>query len=396
MALTELGFKKRTYDEILSGKIDKAKELFGEDIDTSELTPLGKYIRINAYDQALTEEEAEMVYYSIFPNTAIGTSLDRLCVFAGIKRNAATKSRYVVTFTGEAGTEIPCNTDEFLVGTESGINYRVIGEAVLNDDENKTHKETIDGVATIGENGTVTATVECVESGGIGNVLPSEITVIVYPQANIESVIGSTVVLNGTDTEDDYELRQRFNSAIEGIGSCNEAAIKSALIRIPTITHATVIVDEENGCFECFVNNTDDESTKIQVAETIFEKKPIGIKTNGDISQDITDNGGYTHTIRFSMIDNVSVYVKMQIKTNAQFESDGIELIQDNIKTYIDSVGVGKPVILSSLYGLIHSVTGVEEVTLLQLSTDGVTYSTDNITVDEAQSCVCQNVEVNT
>ena len=26
MALTELGFKRRTYDEILSGKIEKAKE----------------------------------------------------------------------------------------------------------------------------------------------------------------------------------------------------------------------------------------------------------------------------------------------------------------------------------------------------------------------------------
>lgn len=82
MPLTSKGFERLTYDEIVNKKIQKAKELFGEDIDTSELTPLGKFIRINAFDLAEAEEEAEYIYYSIFPNTAHGFSngldLDRL------------------------------------------------------------------------------------------------------------------------------------------------------------------------------------------------------------------------------------------------------------------------------------------------------------------------------
>lgn len=42
MGLTDNGFVRRTYDDILNAKIQRAKELFGEDIDTSDLTPLGK------------------------------------------------------------------------------------------------------------------------------------------------------------------------------------------------------------------------------------------------------------------------------------------------------------------------------------------------------------------
>ena len=128
MPVTELGFVRRTFDEILADKITRAKELFGEDIDTSDLTPLGKYIRINAYDQALTEEEAEGIYYSIFPNTARGTSLDRLCPFAGVARNPATKARHIVKFYGTAEKTVPAG---FLVATDSDISFATLEDIVF-------------------------------------------------------------------------------------------------------------------------------------------------------------------------------------------------------------------------------------------------------------------------
>ena len=372
MPLTETGFKKRTYDEILTAKIEKARELFGEDIETSELTPLGKFIRINAYDQALTEEEAEKIYYSIFPNTAIGTSLDRLCVFAGIQRNAETKAKYIVTLTGTAGAVIP---QGFLVGTDSSINYSTIEDV------------------TIGDNGTIDATVECEIGGEVGNVLVQAINKIVNPSADVDSVIGKSIFTKGEESESDYELRQRFNEAKEGLGSCNEVAIKAALLRVPTVTHAGIIVDEENASFECFINGGYDYHTEI--AETIFEKKPIGIKTTGNEAQEIIDSGGYSHIINFSHTTNAPVYVRVAIKTSAEFEGDtGKQEIKKNLETYIDNVGIGNSVILSSLYGQIHSVTGVREVAELLMSTDGSSWSTANITVDAYENCVCTEVQI--
>lgn len=381
MPLTETGFKRRTYDEILQAKIEKAKELFGEDIETSELTPLGKYIRINAYDQALTEEEAEMIYYSIFPNTATGTSLDRLCVFAGIKRNLATCSQYTVTVTGTAGATIP---QGFLVGTESEINFANKADTV------------------IGENGTAEITVECVESGEIGNVYAAEITNIVNPAADIESVIGVEMVVKGQETESDYELRNRFTEAKEGLGSCNEVAIKAALLRVPTVTHAGIVINETDTTdsegrparsFECYVSGG--ENYHEQIAEAIFEKKPLGIKTYGKVAQEIIDNGGHTHTINFSHTASINVYVRIAINTNTEFEgTTGKEEIKNNLETYIDNIAIGKSVILSSLYGQIHSVAGVTEVAELLLSTDGTSWNANNILVAENESCVCYQVQI--
>lgn len=372
MPLNETGFQRRTFDDIVTAKTERSKELFGEDIETSELTPLGKYNRINAYDQALTEELAEKIYNSIFPNSAVGTSLDRLCPFAGIRRNAETKAQYIITLTGTVGAVI---LKGFLVGTESGINYSTIEDI------------------TIGENGTIDATVECEVSGEVGNVLVQEINKIVNPSSDVDSVIGKSLLSKGEETESDYELRKRFNAAIEGAGSCNEVAIKAALLRVPTVTHAGIIVNEDNGSFECFINGG--LNYHKEIAETIFEKKPIGIKTAGNETQEIIDSGGYSHTIKFSHTTNAPVYVRVAIKASTEFEGDtGKQKIKNNLETYIDNVGIGNPVVLSSLYGQIHSVTGVQEVVELLLSTDGNSWSTANITVDAYENCVCMQVEI--
>ena len=161
--LNELGYKRKTYDEIIEGKIQRAKELFGEDIETDETTALGKFIRINAYDQALAEEEAEAIYYARFPNTATGVSLDRLCAFVGISRNSAEHSRYEVQVNGTAGAIIPFG---FLVSTESEIDFYNTSET------------------EIGEDGTCKINVECVTAGTIGNVNAGEINIIKNPSAD--------------------------------------------------------------------------------------------------------------------------------------------------------------------------------------------------------------------
>lgn len=381
MALTELGFKRRTFAEILTAKEQKARELFGEDIDTSELTPLGKFLRINAYDQAITEEEAENIYYSIFPSTATGQSLDRLCWLVGITRNQATAAEYTVKVTGTAGTEVPVG---FLVGTDSDLTYF--------NDETKT----------IGSDGTVNITVLCTESGEIGNVTPTDINTIVNPVANISSVVGVEQTEVGAESESDYSLRARFEEAKEGMGSCNEIAIKSALMRVPTVSSVSIAINDTDETdssnrpprsFECYISGGEDYHA--QIAETIFDKKPIAIKTCGTVSQTVTDDGGYTHTIKFSHTTDIDVYLKIAIKTTTSFSDDtGKEDIRNNIRNYVNSVGVGKPVILSQLYGLIHEVNGVQEVTAITQSTNGTTWSASNISVESYQNCVFKQLSL--
>lgn len=381
MALTEQGYHRPTYDEILSAKIQKANELFGADIDTSEQTPLGKFIRINAYDLSKAYEDLEMTYYARFPNTAFGISLDRLCVFAGITRNPSTHAQHKIKVFGQPETAI--GIGELVVSSENDVTFYSINNY------------------EIPEGGSVDVIVECTEAGEIGNV--SAITEIVNPIAEIDHIEYVGIEQPGEEAESDINLRKRFSAAIEGAGSSNVNAIRAALMRIPTVVSAGVIendTDETDSkgrpprSFECFVYGG--EGYEQQIAEAIFEKSPIGIKTcstsTSPITKTVYDDGGYEHTIQFSHTDNVTVYLKITIKKNNNFESDGEAQIKNAIISYINNLGVGEDVILSSLYGIIHSVTGVIEVTLLQSSTNGTSYTGDNITIEDWQVA---NITVN-
>lgn len=380
MPLTSKGFERLTYNDIVNKKIQKAKELFGEDIDTSELTPLGKFIRINAFDLAEAEEEAEYIYYSIFPNSARGVSLDRLCTFVGITRNPATASAYKVKVLGASGYIVPVG---FLVGTVSGINFYNISDT-----------EIVDGECEI--------TVWCTQTGTDGNIESSAIIQIVNPVSEIESIQGIELISLGTYDETDYELRKRFEQAREGAGACTETAIRAALMRVPTVTSAGVIVNDTTQTdskgrppftFECFINGG--ENYHNEIAETIYNKKPIGIKTFGSISETVIDDGGYEHIINFSHTVKINVAVLIKIRVDNTYEgSTGKAEIVDNIVTYIDNRGVGESVILSSLYGKIHAVSGVDEVTELMLSQNGGAFSAQNINAEEWEIVNCTNVEI--
>ena len=373
MAITETGYHRSTFEEILSDLTLKTQELFGEDIDVSEQTPLGKILQLMSYVRGKDHELAELIYYSRFPNTASGTNLDRLCPFFGITRNVATPARYEVEVTGDEGTTIPVG---FLVSTESGIEY---------------YNTTATTIAT-GDT-TCKITVECTEAGIMGNVTASEIVEIVNPEAGIDSIIGTNIVMAGTDEESDNMLRQRMQIVGAGGGSGNEASIKAALLRVPTVTSATVIVNETDHSITCYVAGGENYSQEI--AKAIFMTKPVGIKTNGDVSVTITDDGGFSHTINYDTLESISVTVAISISTTVDFEGEaGIVAIQKNVADYINNLGFGNDLILSALYGYIYSVTGIEKVTSLQLSTNGTTFTTDDISISNIQCAICNAVNV--
>ena len=386
--LTEKGYHRPTYDEILNGKIQRAKELFGEDVSTDEKTPLGKFIRINAYDLSKAYEDLEMIYYARFPNTASGISLDRLCVFAGITRNPPTRAQHIIKVYGQQDKEIG------------------MGELVVSSPTISTPTGDVQGITfysinnyIIPSSGSVNVTVECSQAGEIGNV--DSITEIVNPIAEIDSVEYVGLSQRGENEESDYLLRKRFSHSIEGTGSSNINSIRAAISRVTGVVSVRIIQNntdkEVDGrpprSFECYVYGG--EGYEDEIAKAIFDKTPIGINTcstaesPNKVEKTVYDEGGYPHTIVFSRTKDVVIKVKMAIKTNVSFDSDadsdnnGIVQIKNAITEYINNLGVDTNIILSSLYGYVYSVTGVVEVSSLQLSRDGGAFSTNNIIIND-------------
>ena len=372
MSLTEHGFERPSYNEILEAQINRAKTLFGETIDTGELTALGKYIRINVADIDNLYQVLEGVYYARFPNTATGVSLDRLCPFAGIVRKPATYATHKILITGTAGAVI-------------GVDFEV-------STANQSVAFHLSDYYTIGINGTVEAIVECNEAGTIGNILSSTIDTIVNPLADVESVEGVEIVSYGEDRETDVSLRKRFTSAITGSGSGTAAAIKGAIMRVAEVGGCSIvenITDHTVGdlppySFSCYVQSDETPATDQQIAQAIFSKKPLGIQTYGSVQVQVVDDSRNIHTISFERVTRKDIYIQISIRITDDFADDSEDIIKANLVDFISGFSNGEGVYLSALYSYIN-ITGVRNVESLELSTDGETYSAANITCTSKQ-----------
>lgn len=388
MPLLDTGYIRPTYEEILAGKIQKAKEIFGENISTDEKTPLGKFLRINAYDQAQEYEDIEAVYFARFPNTATGESLDRLCVFGGISRNPATEAQHTIQVYGDTGYEI-------------GIGMLVVGDDLGHTFYNINNY-------TIPEAGSVTVTVECTQAGTAGNV--SVITKIINPIAEISKIeyIGLSVL--GTEPETDQSLRNRLNLSIKGQGACTPDAIVGAVSRITDVISAGIIINDTDTTdsagrpphsFEVYVYGGNEHENEI--ARAIYEKKPVGIKAvttavgEAAITETVYDAGGREHTISFSKVAEIGIKIQFDIYVSTDFTTDsdkGINEIKARLANYVNGLGVGSTVILSAMYGIIYETAGVVNVRNLRIGKTTGDFGALDIECGENECPVCEGANI--
>ena len=366
--ITDKGFVRPSYDEILQAQINRAKVLLGDDIDTSEESVLGKFIRINVFDLNICYETLEDLYYSSFPNTARGQSLDRLGPFAAVSRNQATQARIEVKIKGTVGESVP---SAFLLKSDKTSFY------VVND-------------YTIDSNGEVVAIANCVDDGTVGNISNGERLDIQNPRMGIDSVEFIRIVQNGEELESDKDFRIRFANSLAGAGSSTESAIKGAIYRVPLVDGVSVIDNNSDTAssipphsFACYVLAP--ESQYDEIAKAIFDKKPLGIQCTGDIERTVYDAWGKPHTVKFFATSKAELKISMQIKNNHYFESSGISQIKDNIANFINNLANGSDVYYTSVFGYIHNVTGVVSVVDLKICKIGQTPGNSDIAIGEQE-----------
>lgn len=366
--ITDKGFVRPSYDEILQAQVNRAKVLLGDDIDTSEESVLGKFIRINVFDLNICYETLEDLYYSSFPNTARGQSLDRLGPFAAVSRNQATQARIEVKIKGTVGESVP---SAFLLKSDKTSFY------VVND-------------YTIDSNGEVVVVANCVDDGEIGNLSTGERLDIQNPRMGIDSAEFIRIVQKGEELESDKDFRIRFSNSLAGAGSSTESAIKGAIYRVPLVDGVSVIDNNSDTAssipphsFACYVLAP--ESQYDEIAKAIFDKKPLGIQCIGDIERTVYDAWGKPHTVKFFATSKAELKISIQIKTNQYFESSGISQIKDNIANFINNLANGSDVYYTSVFGYIHNVTGVVSVVDLKICKIGQNPGNSDIAIGEQE-----------
>jgi uncharacterized phage protein gp47/JayE len=247
--------------------------------------------------------------------------------------------------------------------------------------------------------------VVCETAGEIGNV--ATITDIVNPIAEIDHIEYVRLADDGKgkDAESDYDLRKRFAAAIEGAGSSNTNAIRAAILKVSTVQSVSIIENSSDNSvdgrpphsFECYVYGGSER--KKEIAQAIYDKKPIGVQScstasgTDKVTVDVLDEGGTAHSISFSYTSNIPVYISLTYKKNSKFKDDGETQIKTVLMDYINSLGVGTDVILSSLYGYIYDIEGVRDVTNLKIGTSTENLAAENIEITDSQVAMLSNLE---
>lgn len=111
--VTSAGFVRKTFDEIVAGLQEQAKPIFqdlvqpGEEVDTSDLSTIGRLIGLIA--PALDEvwQSQQQVYQAFDPNSATGIALDNIVQYLGITRRTGSATVLRASVWGQLGTVLP-------------------------------------------------------------------------------------------------------------------------------------------------------------------------------------------------------------------------------------------------------------------------------------------------
>lgn len=374
MPMTEQGFRRYTYAELLEQQLIRAKDLFGNDIDTSEKSVLGKYIRLNVSDFAQIEEEMEDIYLSRYIDSAIGISLDRLASLTGVKRNGATCALVSVFLenTGKTDVSIPMNTK--MINSEGTLYHTTEAVVIPSGLSQKQHKKSV--------------LLECDLFGTVGNL--AMITGFRNTSVQSINIISSEIVSPGQEIESDVAFRARWKDTLTGYGINSYDAVVGAVMRVNDVRDCSVfenatneeIAGSRNGItihphsFETIVFGGNEKGAEI--AEAIFNKKPIGIGTAGNEIYQVKDKAGFLHEIRFSYAGDCRVNSVIVEIISSDFQPNiDVPIIVKAVQNSLYSLGIGGTLYTFNIASDVQRTGVVEAVDAIYITLDsgGKSYS---------------------
>lgn len=372
--LTKLGFQRKTYEDYIVELEALARELFGADINLADYSPIGQWIKLQAYQRATENELAEAVYNAAFIDTAEGISLDYAVKYKSITRFPERASVGLVKLAVDVGLTVDAG---LLVGTPGDVNYFTTSAA--EDADN-------DGYIVVG--------IEAVMPGAAGNVPANTITEVVTPTTGVNGVVNEIKTDGGQDTETDAELRSRYY-ATTGESSTPEGIATKLLNTVPGVRAAVVIENVDDVAdvdgrpphsFEAIVLG----GAAADIGQAILKSKAGGIRSYGSETVIVKDSSNNDQTIGFSYAAQQNVYVNVDISKTASFPTDGIDIIaleiikyiggSDQRNNYYAGLGMGDDVVAGKIVGLIFAIPGVADASVT-ISTDGIVYNANNVTI---------------
>jgi uncharacterized phage protein gp47/JayE len=376
--LTENGFKKKTYKNILDDLKTKAKDYFGNTLNTSDNSPMGYILRITSWFISSVWEQVENVYYNAYIDTANDTSLDRLTNYLGINRLEPAKSTGEITIEGDANFIVPEGT---IFESNTEVQFELLSDLDLE------------------SGGINTGDIKSLNAGSNTNVEANSILTVVDNISEITSVYNAEATTGGRDLETDDELRDRYKQSLTISGIATVSSIGGRLLNLDNVVDVNI---RENTTMTADGNIPAKSiapvvygGTNTEVANTILGAKPAGIQCWGEIDVSVEDNMGYEHTIGITRPTTIPIYIEMTLDVdNTVYNSDSETKIKEDIVNYVGidesiyGLKLGDDVIYNKIISIIYQTEGINDIISLDIGIDELNLGTTNITIGDLEVAI--------
>lgn len=342
--VTDTGFVLKDYDTILADLQAEARVRLGEDIDLSDESPLGEFLKVIAYEFQGMWEQLENTYYAGFLNSATGQSLDRVVALVGVERRAATYATGTIRFSASAA-----------VSTAITI---PAGTRVQTADRTLTFATNAAATIAVGQS-YVDVAVTAVATGIDGNVAAGTTTYLYDPVAGVTTVTNPAATTGGSDIESDASLRYRAQNYAPD-AAATVIAFEQRLLGLDGVLSVAIAEDTDtNAVTVTVLGGTDSEITAL-----LNLIRPCGIS--------VSWNRPTTDTVV------VTCTVTVQDGSTASAVLENVAAALDD---YLNDLGIAENVYFSEVVEAITGANGVKLVTVCSVTRGEDTINTFGSTI---------------
>lgn len=340
--LTSTGFTPKSMSTIIEEMTQALIAIGLDPIDVRNPDSLaGELVAILAEREVNLWDLGDDIYASRVPQNATGILLDNLAAVLGLTRQEATPTTVLLTLTGTAGTSIPLGS---LVTTSDGFELETLETVVL--------------PASVLAGSTLT---------GAFTITAGTVTVISTPITGWTAVTNAAAGIPGAARENDDDLLARMVAERSRVGAGTVESMRSRLLELDQVQSVNIIENvtavEVDGAppYGILVVVFPDFNEDTAIAQTIWDTKPAGTATGGDVTVSIEDSQGFDHNVSFSYVTEIDVeFTLTYVYDAADFPDDGEAQIDVVVEDYITSLGVGESANAYKLMARIFSeVTGM-------------------------------------
>ena len=362
-------------DEVAQDWVDAFKEQGRPDLNTDPETPQGQVI--DSETAAIHQKDVELAFLAqqFNPLTASGKWQEALGKIYYIDRKPAINSSAVCTLTGADGTTVTA-------GALIRSSYDQTLWA-LNED------------ATIGADGTTTATFTCQSEGAI-QAGAGTLTQIVTTTPGWDSVTNATAAEVGQLVESQAAFEDRRYQSVALNARSTTAAVYARVAEVENVIAAYVTDNKTNvnktvdgyslkphSVYVAVLGGDDDD-----IAKAIYNSLSAGCDYNGNTTVNVTDeNTGAMEAVTFMRPTQLPLYVKVTIQDDGNLPDGYESIVQQAVynnfygldtSTTISGEAILRVVMNTDLYAsrFMPSVlnAGISQILRVEISTDNSTW----------------------